>query len=233
MDLAVRHGLEPAVNDLRCRLGWLAAARGDVETAREYSQAIERWAGTRDSRAHLALSARNLALAALTDGDHEAAYEHAAALAQPGHLPAFAHAARRGILDLVKAAVRVRRIDQARAHLAAAEAAGLADLTPRLRLHIHAARAMLSDNDGAALFRQALSLPGVEHWPFEHARIRLALGEHHRRHQQPGAARPELRRATDLFARLGATAWSRRAEQELRATVSQSPHPVPTLHRST
>jgi DNA-binding CsgD family transcriptional regulator len=218
MDLAVRHGLEPAVNDLRCHLGWLAAARGDVETAREYSRTVERWAGPRGSRAHLALSARNLALAALTAGDHEAAYEHASTLAEPGHLPAYAHAALWGVLDLVEAAVRVRRIEPARAHLAAAEAAGLAELTTRLRLHVHAARALLSDGDAVPLFRQALALPGVEHWPFEHARIRLALGEHYRRHQQPGAARPELRRATDLFTRLGATTWTRRAEQELRAT---------------
>jgi DNA-binding CsgD family transcriptional regulator len=219
MDLAVRHGLEPAVNDLRGHLGWLAAARGDVDTVREYSRAVERWAAPRGSRAHLALSARNLALAALTDGDHEAAYEHATTLAAPGALPSFAHAARWGILDLVEAATRVRRTDEARAHVAAAEAAGLAELTPRLRLHIYAARALLSTGDDAVtLFRQALALPGVEHWPFEHARIRLALGEHHRRRQQPGAARPELRRATDLFARLGATTWSRRAEQELRAT---------------
>ncbi|WP_229075042.1 LuxR family transcriptional regulator [Actinoplanes sp. DH11] len=218
MDLAVRHGLEPAVNDLRCHLGWLAAARGDVETVHEYSRTIERWAGPRSSRAHLAQSTRNLALAALTDGDYEAAYEHATTLVRPGHLPGFAHAALWATLDLIEAATRINRIDEARAHLAAAEAAGLADLTPRLRLHIYAARAMLSQEDPVGLYRQALALPGVERWPFEHARIRLALGEHYRRHQQPGAARPELRRATDLFARLGATIWSRRAEQELRAT---------------
>ncbi|GAA4955232.1 AAA family ATPase [Actinoplanes utahensis] len=218
MDLAVRHGLETAVNDLRCHLGWLAAARGDVETVHEYSRTIERWAGPRGSRAHLAQSTRNLALAALTDGDHEAAYEHATTLVRPGHLPAFAHAALWATLDLIEAATRIHCVDEARAHLAAAEAAGLADLTPRLRLHIHAARAMLSHDDPVTLYRQALALPGVEHWPFEHARIRLALGEHYRRHQQPGAARPELRRAIDLFTRLGATTWTRRAEQELRAT---------------
>jgi DNA-binding CsgD family transcriptional regulator/tetratricopeptide (TPR) repeat protein len=217
MDLAVRHGLEPAVNDLRCHLGWLAAARGDVDTVHEYSQSIERWAAPRGSRAHLAQSARNLALAALTAGDHEAAYEHATTLTPAGALPTFAHAALWGLLDLVEAAVRVGRADEARAHLAAAETAGLRELTPRLRLHVYAARALLSD-DPVGLHRQALALPGVEQWPFEHARIRLALGEHYRRHQQPGAARPELRRATDLFARLGATMWNRRAEQELRAT---------------
>ena len=206
-----------AIGIVHCHLGWLAAARGDVDTIHEYSQTIERWAAPRGSRAHLAKSARNLALAALTVGDREAAYEHATTLTPAGALPTFAHAALWGLLDLVEAAVRVGRTTEARAHLSAAEAAGLAELTPRLRLHVHAARALLSD-DPIGLYRQALALPGVEQWPFEHARIRLALGEHYRRHQQPGAARPELRRATDLFARLGATMWNRRAEQELRAT---------------
>ncbi|GLW90748.1 LuxR C-terminal-related transcriptional regulator [Actinokineospora globicatena] len=68
------------------------------------------------------------------------------------------------------------------------------------------------------LFRAALALPLVEQWPFDHARIRLALGETHRRNHRPGEARPELRRAADLFRRTGATTWQRRAEQELRAT---------------
>lgn len=74
------------------------------------------------------------------------------------------------------------------------------------------------DEDAVPLFKAALALPHIERWPFDHARVRLALGELHRRRHRPGDARPELRRAADIFARVGATAWRRRAEQELRAT---------------
>ncbi|MEV6813753.1 AAA family ATPase [Micromonospora sp. NPDC051296] len=218
MDLAVRHGLELAANDLRCHLGWLAAGRGDVATAYEYSRTIEQWAAPRGSNLHLALSARNLTGAALSAGDYEAAYHHATKVYPPGALPPFAHVALWTVLDLVEAAVRTGRLDEARAHLAAADELGLAELSPRLRLHLAAARALVSGEDAPDWFQRALALPDIDRWPFDHARVRLAFGELHRRRNQPGAARPELRRAADLFARLGATAWSRRAEQELRAT---------------
>lgn len=73
------------------------------------------------------------------------------------------------------------------------------------------------EEDAVALFGAAPALPGVERWPFDQARVRLAFGALHRRRLRPGDARPELRRAADLFGRLGAAAWQRRAEQELRA----------------
>jgi hypothetical protein len=90
-----------------------------------------------------------------------------------------------------------------------------------------AARALVAPEEEAVpLFKAALALPRTERCPFDHARVRLALGELQRRRLQPGEARPELRRAGDLFASIGATAWQQRAEQELRATgvaVTQRP----------
>ncbi|MFI6743256.1 LuxR family transcriptional regulator [Nonomuraea sp. NPDC050451] len=91
-----------------------------------------------------------------------------------------------------------------------------------------AAQALVApDEEAVPLFRAALALPRTERWPFDHARVRLALGELQRRRLQPGEARPEPRRAADLFAGIGATAWQQRAEQELRASgvaVAQRPN---------
>ncbi|GAA3047673.1 AAA ATPase domain-containing protein [Actinokineospora globicatena] len=214
LDLCVRHDLELIAHDLRCTLGWLAASRGDVDSAREYSSTVERWAEPRGSALHLALSARNTAAAALAEGDYETAYVSLSAIADHASYAPWL------LFDLVESAVRTRRSAAAAAYVEAAELARLADRSPRVRLHVFAAKALSTADDDMAvgLFRAALALPLVEQWPFDHARIRLALGETHRRNHRPGEARPELRRAADLFRRTGATTWQRRAEQELRAT---------------
>ena len=219
LELCVGYGLALARTDFWCILGQLAAGRGDIETVRELSRTIERWAAPRGSGLHLMLSARNLALVALSEGDYETAYAACVRISPVGQLAPYAAPAPWAVLDLVEAAVHTGRSDEARAHVAAGEQVGLADLTPRLRLHAFAARAVAApDEQAPVLFRQALALPRVEQWPFDHARIRLAFGELHRRQHRPGDARPELSRAADIFGRLGATGWRRRAEQELRAT---------------
>jgi DNA-binding CsgD family transcriptional regulator len=218
LELCLRNGLELLAHDLRCTLGWIAAARGDIDTAREHSAAVQRWAQARGSALQAALAARNLALAALSEGDFADAYAHCIQVSPAGELAPHASYAPWIVLDLVDSAVHSGRIEEARAHVTAADHAGIADLSPRLRIHMFAARALIADDDAMATFKSALALPQIDQWPFDHARIRLAVGELHRRHHRPGDARPELRRAADIFGRIGATAWQRRAEQELRAT---------------
>ncbi|NRQ33789.1 AAA family ATPase, partial [Nonomuraea sp. NN258] len=225
LDLCVRHDLELLAHDLRCSLGWIAAARGDADSALAYSRTIEQWAAPRGSGLHLSLAARNLALAAMAHGDYETAYAYWSSISPPGVIPPHVAFAPWAVFELVESAVRTGRTAEARAHAAAA--AGLADRAPRLRLHVMAAQALVAPEEEAVpLFKAALALPRTERWPFDHARVRLALGELQRRRLQPGEARPELRRAADLFAAIGATAWQQRAEQELRATgvaVAQRP----------
>ncbi|MGW1995035.1 AAA family ATPase [Embleya sp. NPDC001921] len=234
LDLCLRHDLELIAQDLRCALGWVAAGRGDVDSARAYSRTIEQWAEPRGSRFHLALSTRNLALAELSQGDYEAAY----AQCLRGGVPDSASGPGYGpwmLLDLVEAALRSGRTAEAAAQIAAADAARVADRTPRLRLHMAAAHALLDTSPAseaaAARLRAALALPAAEQWPFDHARLRLLLGELYRRNHRPGDARPELQRAADMFRRIGATAWCRRAEQELRASgvaVQREPGSTPS-----
>ncbi|MFE3199207.1 LuxR C-terminal-related transcriptional regulator [Embleya sp. NPDC059237] len=233
LDLCVRHDLELPAQDLRCALGWVAAGRGDVDSARAYSRTVEQWAEPRGSRFHLVLSARNRALAELSQGDYEAAYEQCVhggvpdSAAAPGYGPWM-------LLDLVEAAMRTGRVAEAAAQVAAADRAAVADRTPRLRLHMAAAHSLIdaapAPEAAAARLRSALALPMVEQWPFDHARLRLLLGELHRRNHRPGDARPELQRAADIFRRIGATAWCRRAEHELRASgvaVHREPSDAP------
>ena len=58
--------------------------------------------------------------------------------------------------------------------------------------------------------------------PFETARTRLCYGEFLRRDRQRVRARDQLGAALATFDRLGAIAWARRAEAELRATGARS-----------
>ncbi|MFD0473922.1 hypothetical protein ACFQ0B_40990 [Nonomuraea thailandensis] len=87
LDLCVRHDLDLLAHDLRCSLGWLAAARGDADSAREYSRTVEQWAAPRGSGLHLSLSARNLALAAMAHGDYDSAYAYWTSISPPGVIP--------------------------------------------------------------------------------------------------------------------------------------------------
>jgi len=231
LDLSIEHGLTVAAHDFRCLLGLIAAGQGDPETVRELSQAIEQWATPRGSGLHLAYSARNLALAALSQGDYETAYAQSARIGISTIGPAFTGIASWTLFDRVEAAVRTGRRDEATELIAVASTAGLADISPRLRMHMLAARALTAPDDEAVpLFHATLALRDVDRWPFETARVGLALGELHRRRHRPGDARPELRRAAGVFARIGATPWQQRAEQELRLagvtiqTPFTSPH---------
>ena len=63
-----------------------------------------------------------------------------------------------------------------------------------------------------------MSLPTVDQWPFDAARVRLAYGERLRRSGLPAESRTYLEAALAVFQELGAAPWASRAELELRAT---------------
>lgn len=203
----------------RYALALIAANRGDREVCRALCEAMTEWAAPRqlgrlDDWAHHAL-----ARAALGAGDFEEGYAHAAAVSAPGTLGSHNPQALWSALDLIDAAVHTGRSDEARAHAAILQGADLGRLSPRFALVTAAATAMVaSDDDASGLVGRALALPGVEEWPFELARARLAHGERLRRLRRSREARIQLAAARDGFDRLGALLWSRRASTELGAT---------------
>ena len=97
--------------------------------------------------------------------------------------------------------------------------ADLAALSPRLAILMTASAAIAADDEQApALFQRALSLPTVDQWPFDAARVRLAYGERLRRTRAATESRIPLQAALTAFQKLGAAPWAARAELELRAT---------------
>jgi DNA-binding NarL/FixJ family response regulator len=73
---------------------------------------------------------------------------------------------------------------------------------------------------------EALRLHSIGDMPFEHARTELMIGQHLRRHNQPGKARSPLSAALAIFERLGAPDWANRTRSELQATGVRLPQPA-------
>ncbi len=191
----------------RFLLAYTAAIRGDLPAARSLADQMDQWAGPRRAEGLHGFTAHVRTQCALAQGDFEAAYRHATLVAPAGTLPRFRPHALWVILDLVEAAVRTGRRRQAQAHVAAAREAGIARLSPRLRMLVMAATALASDDEHPGLVR-ALAVEGAERWPFALARIRLYHGERLRRGKAAVQAREHLAAAAQLFTRLGAAPWA-------------------------
>jgi len=196
----------------------VAGARGD-ENSRTLTDEMTRWAAPRRVGAVTAYVSHIKTLAALARGDFDAAFRHASQISPAGRFAAHSPQALWLIMETVEAAARSGRAAEATAHVAAARAAGLEDLSPRLALTVAGATAMAaSDHDHPDLFERALRIPDADRWPFDLARIRLAYGERLRRTNAPAAARDHLSAALDTFEQLGAQPWTLRASNELRAS---------------
>lgn len=224
LSAAAGAGLEIVVAGAPILVATIQALRGDGEGARR--RVADATAGL-DLDNSLTLYARArtaLGLAAVADGDHQAAYDQFRALfrddpAAPGSpAPAHYHSSYYGIADLAACAVRAGRTDDARVVLQAAVRRLGGDVSVRLDALLHRARALLAEPDDAEPhFLTALADPAGDRWPFERARTRLDYAEWLRRRRRVSEARPMLAAALDVFQRLGARPWADRAQAELRA----------------
>jgi hypothetical protein len=116
-------------------------------------------------------------VAALGRGDFEEAYQQATAINPAGVLASHVPLALWVLMDLVEAAVRTGRHTEAAAHVTAMRDAGIAAISPRLALLAGGSAAIAApDGSALALFEEALAIPGVDHFPFDLARVQLLYG---------------------------------------------------------
>ena len=122
--------------------------------------------------------------------------------------------------DLAEAAVRAGYADEARQLVGALTPAALRTRSPRTRLGLAFAEALLADDE--ARF-QALLESDLDAWPFDRARIQLAYGAWLRRHRHYVASRAPLREAAAGFDALRARGRLRGpgAGRELAASGEQ------------
>ena len=122
------------------------------------------------------------------------------------------------VLDLVEAGGRGEHAADVTKVMGELEQIATRSEPPILRAGLACARPLLSDDDHAeARFAAALGEESRS-YPFLRARTLFSLGRWLRRQRRSADSRAPLRDAISLFDALGATRWSERARQELRAT---------------
>ncbi len=197
----------------------LAAARGDDGTAEALARELVAWSAPRAIRLLEDFAHHVRGLTALGRGDFEDAYRELSAVSQAGGFAPHAPVGLTVAMDLVEAAVRTGRRPEAAAHVAAMERSAVFTGRPKLALVRAGSAALVASGEEASRrFEQALAVPGAERYPFEHARVRLAYGEHLRRSRATNASRVQLTAALETFRDLGARPWATRASNEVLAT---------------
>jgi len=198
----------------------LAAQCGDDEGLRTDVQRL-REAGSRGgNRRRLATLDRALGLRELVHGHLGDAITWLSSAADVGFLGrGLRDAVLPARVDLIEALVRSGESAQAAARYAPLHAL-LCDIGDPLAtaLDERAAALVTQGGEAEAHFRDALVAHARAGEPFEEARTLLLMGEHLRRERRKAEARAVLQRAVHTFDRLGATPWSARASQELRAS---------------
>jgi len=221
--LAEAHGYRLQAWPAKLIHALIASARGDDQPTQELSAVVD-WARPRGFGAVEWYSWHARGLAALGRGDFEDAYQQLIRISPAGTLASHVPHVLIVLLDLVEAAVRTGRHAEAAAHVAAMHEANLTALSSRLALVVGACAAMATPDDiGLDLFQAALSLPEIDRWQFDLARVRLAYGERLRRSRAMIEARVQLNAALAIFERLGARRWVDRTTAELRASGQTKP----------
>ncbi len=203
------------------------AARGGQESAvLAVADEMAAWGEPRGVGMATQFASHIRGLAALSAGRWDEALAAVTAISPIGVLPPWTPHALWVALDVVEAAVRAGRREEAAVHAAALRQAGLSRLSSRLELVTLGATAMTADGDAAGpAFDRALALPDAGRWPFELARLQLAFAEHLRHYRDLVGARDQFRQALDTFDGLGAAPWSARAAAGLRASGRPTARP--------
>jgi DNA-binding CsgD family transcriptional regulator len=163
--------------------------------------------------AHLARGA-----AAIGEGRHEEALGHLWPVFDDTQ-PAFHRFMRwSALLDLVEAGAGSGQADRLLDLVDELEHLAAASGSPFLQAKLIAVRPLLApDADAEQLFVAAVG-NALKAYPFLEARTLFSFGRWLRRRRRSADARAPLRQSIEVFDMLGATQWSKRARQELRAT---------------
>ncbi|MFE3148130.1 ATP-binding protein [Streptomyces sp. NPDC059218] len=220
--LAEAYDLDHRAAHLRALLAVLAAVCGEEEHTRELAVPALEYTRPRDVGRGTADALWALGLLDLGLGRAQDALEH---------LEAARHAVGHPVLtrhlmpDLIEAAVRAGHPERAREP--AKQLMSWADdlRQPHFTAQAHRCAALTGpDTSAEEHYTSALDLHN-EGGDFERARTELLYGEWLRRGRRKLDARGHLRTARELFERLGAQPWARRAATELQA-AGETSHPA-------
>lgn len=210
--------LDHAVACARAIDAMILAAHGDAADARASAGEALRLVDPLESRSVAVYARRALSVAAMVDGDYEAAYEYARMVFDRNGDPVHYHASYAALPELAESAARSGHRAEAIEVVERSARTIARGGSSRLRALIHRSHALLAEPEHAEPdFLAALADPALERRPFEHALTLLEYAEWLRRRRRIGEARPFLTAALETFRRLGARPWTVRTQAELRA----------------
>lgn len=200
-----------------CVIAWLAAVEGAEDRCRSLADGSFELTGSPLLSPATAVGTWALALLDLGAGRYEPAVDRLDELSTgpARHLMVSFHA----LPDQVEAATRAGQPDLARQALARFETFAPHSAHPWAPAVAARCRALTSLDSDAAEQHFLAALRGHERsdQPYQLARTRLTYGEWLRRALRRREARTHLQAAQEIFGRLGAKPWARRAQNELRA----------------
>ncbi|MFD0648353.1 helix-turn-helix transcriptional regulator [Streptomyces malaysiensis subsp. malaysiensis] len=203
------------------------ALAGRTDEARTAGSAALSLVDPHRSRAVAVRARWALGMAAVADGDHLGAYEQFRLLFTADGDPVHYACSYAGLAELAAAAVRTGNGAEAAAIVERTADRLAEDASPRMRILIHRARALLEPSGAEPHFTAALAEPEGRQWPFERAQILLDHAEWLRRRHRVTEARHQLNTALETFRRLGARSWIDRTQAELRAAGVESAPATP------
>jgi len=197
-------------------VGIAEALRGNTSAAMALSGEAERQLHSGGRHPFLSVITTVRGVAMLAAGKPLDAYEQLRRIFDPEDEAYHPYVRLSQLAHLAEAARRAERLPELEPIVRECNTLAIAAPLPVLTLHLRYAIALLAADPEPGL-RDALKTD-LASWPFERARIQLALGEWLRRRRRPAEARPILRTALQTLDALGVTPWAERARRELRAT---------------
>ncbi|GIQ78278.1 AAA family ATPase [Bradyrhizobium sp. RD5-C2] len=200
----------------------VAGMQGNLEQCEAYARQVERLFLSTGAGFLLAMLQMGRGIAAIGAGRHSEAFEHLQRLFASAD-PAF-HSGLQlfALADFVEAAVYSERSQAVRGLIDDIERMSAPKPVPWVETMLSYGKALLAtDDDAERFFLQGLGQP-ARNWPFLRGRLLLGYGAWLRRQRRPANARAPLREARDIFDALGASPWSDRAREELRAAGEAS-----------
>ncbi|WP_182903855.1 helix-turn-helix transcriptional regulator [Microbispora sp. H10830] len=205
----------------------LASERGDYETANELIRATEAELLSVGAQSILGFAQFARGRYAMVNNLHGDAFEQLARVLDPSDIAYHPFVGYLGIADLIEAAARAGRDDEAERHFAQLDAMAEKTSAPYLKAMAAYAHPLVAPDDEAEpLFQRALKTQ-LSSWPFHRARLLLAYGRWLRRRRRLIEARPPLRAAMESFDALGIRAFGEDARVELRAAGEAVARPAP------
>jgi DNA-binding CsgD family transcriptional regulator len=200
----------------------LAGMQGNLEQSEAHASQAERLVLSVGASFLLAMLQLARGIAAIGAGRHWEAFEHLRRLFAPAD-PAFNSGLQFfALADFVEAAVYSDHLQDACHVIDDIERVSAPRPVPWVETMLSYGKALVATNEDAERhFLQGLG-PAAKNWPFLRGRLLLGYGVWLRRQRRSANARSPLREARDIFDALGASPWSDRAREELRASGETS-----------